>query len=163
MRGDKACMRSLVFAWGAAIGVATTLLSPAASALFIVNQPWLLPTSSGRSTEVYMNLTSTEGATLVAVRTDEATTALLRGQGKGTRTLEQLPLPAGTLVGLAPGKDRIALIKLKRPVKLGERVALTLTIEAPGGARQDIKVDAEARLRSPVDDERLHHAHPHPH
>ena len=40
-------------------------------------------------------------------------------------------------------------------MKLGERVAITLTIEGADGARQDIPLLAEARMRSPVDDELL--------
>jgi hypothetical protein len=47
--------------------------------LFIVNQPWLRPAKSGQSTEMYMNLTSTDGATLVAVRSDEAAAIVIRG------------------------------------------------------------------------------------
>jgi len=109
-----------------------------------------------------MNLTSTDGATLVAVRTDEAAGVALRGPGKGARTLDLIPLPAKTLVALAPGKDRIVLIRLARTVKLGEHVALTLTIQGNDGVRQDIPVAAEVRTRSPLDDElRAHHSHPH--
>jgi copper(I)-binding protein len=143
-------------------GLVLVLLAPDASALFIVNQPWLLPARSGQSTDVYMNLTSTNGAALVAVRTDEAASVVILGPGKGARTLDLLPLPAKTLVALAPGKTRIVLIRLARTVKLGERLALTLTIEGADGTRQDIPVLAEARLRSPVDDElRAHRNHPH--
>ena len=151
-------IRARVFACGLGLCV----LAPDASALFIVNQPWLRPAKSGQSTEMYMNLTSTEGATLVAVRTDEAAAIQIRGPGKGARTLDALPLPAKTLVALAPGKTRLVVIKLARTVKLGERVAVTLTIEGADGARQDIPLLAEARMRSPYDDELLsHHRHAH--
>jgi len=142
-------------------GMVLVLLAPNASALFIVNQPWLRPAKSGQSTEVYMNLTSTDGAALVAVRTDGAASAVIRDPGKGARTLDLFPLPAKTLVALAPGKTRIVLIKLARTVKLGERVGVTLTIQGDDGSRQDIPLLVEARLRSPLDDElRAHHTHP---
>jgi copper(I)-binding protein len=142
-----------------ACGLGLCMLATEASALFIVNQPWARPAKAGQTTEVYMNLTSTDGATLVAVRTDDAAAIALRGPGKGVRTVDKLALPAGTVVALAPGKDRIALIRLARALKLGERVALTLTIEGEDGVRQDIPVQAEARRRSPVDDERRAHGH----
>jgi copper(I)-binding protein len=110
---------------------------------------------------MYMNLTSTDGATLVAVRTDEAAGIVIRGPDKNARTLDTLPLPAQTLVALAPGKTRLVVIKLARTVKLGERVAVTLTIQGADGVRQEIPLLAEARMRSPVDDELLHHKHAH--
>ena len=142
-------------------GLVLVLLAPDASALFVVNQPWLLPAARGQSTEAYMNLTSTDGARLVAVRTEEAATITIVGQGKRASPIQSLSLPAGTVVALAPGKDRLALAKLTRTVKLGDVVALTLTIENADGTRQDIPVQAEVRRRSPLDDERrAHHARP---
>jgi copper(I)-binding protein len=104
-----------------------------------------------------MNLTSTDAATLVGVRTDDAEGIAIRPPGKPTRAVATLPMPPGTLVALAPGKSRLALIKLKRNVKLGDRLLLTLTIEGPDGTRQEIPVNAEARMRSPLDDERRAH------
>ena len=52
-----------------------------AGALFIVNQPWVRPAKTAQTTEAYMNLTSTEGAKLVAVRTDAAKEAAIRAPG----------------------------------------------------------------------------------
>jgi copper(I)-binding protein len=141
-------------------GLALLLLAPSASALFIVNQPWMRPAARGQSTEVYMNLTSTDGATVVAVRTDEAAAVAIVGPGKGA--VGSLPLPAGTVVALAPGKARLALTRLVRSVELGDIVGLTLTVEGTDGTRQDIPVRAEVRMRSPLDDEkRAHHTHAH--
>ena len=138
-------------------GLVLLLLAPSANALFIVNQPWARPARSGQSTEVYMNLTSTDGATLVSVHTDVAEEVVIRPPGKQARTVATLAMPAGTLVALSPGKSRLAMIKLKRSVKLGDRLLLTLTIEGTDGIRQEIPVNAEARLRSPLDDERRAH------
>ena len=143
-------------------GLVLALLAPNASALFVVNQPWLLPAARGQSTEAYMNLTSTDGARLVAVRTAESATITIVGQGKRASPIQSLSLSAGTVVALAPGKERLALAKLTRSVKLGNLVTLTLTIENADGKRQDIPVLAEVRRRSPLDDERrAHHTHAH--
>jgi periplasmic copper chaperone A len=144
-----------------ASGLGLFLLAAHANALFIVNQPWLKPARSGQSTQVYMNLTSTDGATLVSARSDDANGIVMRGSGKNARDIAALPLPAKTLVALAPGKEHLALLQLRRTVKLGQSVALVLTIEGPDGVRQDIAVSAEARMRSPVDDERRGHHHDH--
>ena len=56
----------------AACAFAWTLVSVDASALFIVNQPWVSPASKGQTTRAYMNLTSTEGATLLGARSEDA-------------------------------------------------------------------------------------------
>ena len=109
-----------------------------------------------------MNLTSTDGTTLVAVHSDEAAAVAIVGPGKGTAAVASMALPAGTVVALAPGKSRLLLTRLVRGAKLGDLFTLTLTIEGTDGTRQDIPVQAEVRLRSPLDDEkRAHHTHAH--
>ena len=140
--------------------VAAIATSPA-NALFVVNQPWVRPAQIAQSTEVYMNLTSTEGAKIIAVHTDVATIATMRAPGKTAVSAPSLTLPPRTLVALAPGQYRILLKELLRTLKQGDRLMLTLTIVLDDGARQDIAVDAEVRLRSPIDDERRAHAHTH--
>jgi len=143
-------------------GLVLLLLAPVANALFIVNQPWVRPAARGQSTDVYMNLTSTDGAAVVAVRSDEAAAVAIVGPGKGSAAVASLTLPAGTVVALAPGNSRLALTRLVRSIKLGDLVALTLTLKGVDGTQQDIPVHAEVRMRSPLDDEkRAHHAHAH--
>jgi copper(I)-binding protein len=66
------------------------------------------------------------------------------------------------LVELAPGQYRIALNQVLRTLKPGDRLNLTLTLELDDGSRQDIDVNAEVRLRSPIDDERRAHVHASP-
>src|SRR6266436_5804260 len=143
------------------LGFALALAAQQANALFIVNQPWARPAQRGQVTEAYMDLTSTDGAALVGVTSDAAITAAIRAPGKSSGNNVRVPLPAKTLVALAPGGYRVALTGLTRPLKLGDRVKLTLAIEAADGSRQDIGVDAEVRLRSPLDDERRAHQHAH--
>ena len=73
-----------------------------------------------------------------------------------------IALPPRTTVKLAPGDYRFLLPKLERPLKLGDRVALSLIVEAPDGSRQTIAVNAEVRRRSAYDDH-LHPLQPHSH
>ena len=96
---------------------------------------------------------------LVAVKSDAAATAAIRAPGVRGKTVARLELPAGVMVRLAAGNQRIVLERLVRKVALGDSVALTLTIEAADGSRQEIPVSAEARRRSPIDDERRAHTH----
>ena len=102
-----------------------------------------------------MILTSTDGATLVAVDCPLAARALLRA-GRPGRTLPSLALPAGEPVSLRAAGKRILLLRLARPLKLGDRVPLTLVFEA-GGVRQNVAVDAEVRNESPVEAEMRSH------
>ena len=121
-------------------------------ALFVVNQPWVKPGT--RSSEAYMILMSTEGVALIGVRSPVAARAVLIGSGsRGGHAAAAL----GKAIALRPGGDHIVLTGLSRPLKLGERVALTLTIETAAGAHEDIAVDAEVRKESPFDAERRAH------
>ena len=128
-----------------------------ANALFIVNQPWVKPGT--RSTEAYMVLTSTEGATLIGVRSSIAARVSLRGAGAHRPARAALALPAGAAVALRPGADRIVLTGLAHALKPGERVPLTLQIETAAGALEEITVAAEVRTESPFDAERRAHRH----
>ena len=145
----------------AACGFSLGLLAQHASALFVVNQPWVRPAQSTQATEAYMNLTSTEGATLVGAVSAAAGGVAIRAPGKTAGDLARLPLPAQSLVALAPGGYHLVLRRLVGTLKVGDRVQLTLTIENADGSRQDIGVNAEVRLRSPLDDEMRAHKHAH--
>lgn len=142
------------------LGFALAAPGMAAHALIVINQPWLKPAAAGLSTEAFMNITATEGATLVAARTDSAVAVTIHAPG-GARTVAKIALPAGKVVGLAPGGYRLTLHGLDRDVRLGDIVPLTLTIRNPDGGLQSIPVRAVARWRSPLDDERRAHEHRH--
>ena len=102
---------------------------------------------------------SSDGATLIGARSPIAgSVALVGAEGKRASPMA-LPLPAGNTVKLAPGKFRIALGKIVRTLRVGDRVPLTLVVRDVSGASQEIDVDAEVRLRSPTDD----HLRPHTH
>src|SRR4029453_5607433 len=115
------------FAWGLVLALVVT----DAAALFIVTEPWVRVAPDARSAEAYMELRSTEGARLVEVRTEDATGVALLAPGARRAPVTQIPLAANTTVKLAPGAFRIVLPRLSRPLKLGDRVALVLVIEAP--------------------------------
>jgi len=135
-------------------------LSPAmATAVFVVNAPWVHPAEKGGATEAYMTLTSTEGATLVGVRSDIALSVVIVTAAGKSKSIERLSLSAGDTVGLKPGASRLRLLRLTRTLKLGDRVPLVLTVEYADGKRQEIPVDAEVRRRSPIDDHLHGHAH----
>jgi copper(I)-binding protein len=87
-----------------------------AHAIFIVNQPWVRPAAQGRSTEVYMDLTSTKGRR-VAARSDRRGKIRSRKKRRRRRTFAA---SGGAMIRLAPGGNRVVLSKLARPIKLGD-------------------------------------------
>lgn len=155
-RANSAWRRTL--RWRAAIAFAAALAcgGSAAYGLFTVNQPWARPGAT--TSEAYMVLTSSEGATLVAVRSSLAARAALRSP-RPARIVASLALPAGRPISLGPAGTHIVLRGLVRTLKLGDRVPLTLVFETAAGARQEIGVDAEVRNESPVDAELRAHRH----
>ena len=135
----------------------------AAGSVFIVNLPWVLPAGKGKSTQAFMNLQSSEGASLVEVRSPVATSVAIVAPGAKGAAMQRLPLPRGEEVALTPGKVRLRLDGVQRRLKLGELVPIVLTIEGADGSRQDIEVRVEVRRHSVLEDElREQHHHHHP-
>jgi copper(I)-binding protein len=139
-------------------GLLAALVAVDASAALSINLPWVRSSSDRRSAQVYLRITSTEDARLVGVSSFAAQTVLMRAPGR-PKALSDIALPAGTLVELEPKGTYIALDKLVRPLKLGEFVPITLTIESAGGMRSQIFINAEVRLRSVIEDEMTPHKH----
>jgi periplasmic copper chaperone A len=132
----------------------------AAAMMLVVSFPWVRPAGKGAATEVFMEITSIEGAALVGARSDIATHAALVGPGVKGKPAARLALPPGAPVILAPGSYRVRLSTLDRKLELGDTVPLTLIFEAADGSRQEIPVKAEVRDRSVVDDHLgAHHHH----
>jgi copper(I)-binding protein len=144
----------------AAFTAAVALWPHDALAIFIVSEPWTKPASRGQTTEAYMELTSTEGATLVGVRCDTAGRIEIRAPDS-TRPLAELALPPGQKLLLTPKAYRVVLRGVGRTLKLGDHVPMVLIVQAADGSRQEIPLAAEVRLHSPTDDHR--HAHQHAH
>jgi len=138
------------------------LIAPVLSlavAVITVSDPWVRVAPNGKSAEVFMEIRSSEVATIVGVESDVAADVPIQRPGTRRAAADKIPLPAGTHVKLAPGAYRFLLPKLNRSLKLGDRVALSLIVEASDGSRQAIPVNAEVRRRSAYDD----HLHPHSH
>ena len=77
-------------------GLALALIPVDAAAIFIATEPWVRVAANARSAEGYMELVSTDGAALVAVRCDAAAGVAIRAPGTTGATVGRLTLPAGT-------------------------------------------------------------------
>jgi len=102
-----------------------------------VSQAWTRATVPGQKVAgVYLDIRSDEAARLTGVRSS----GVMR-----MRHLSRLDLPAGQTLHLAPGGNHIMLLDIKRPLRAGERVALTLIVERNG---KKISVQTQAEVRT---------------
>jgi len=135
--------------------VAAFLIGPCTSALAAdavsVSQPWVRATVAGQSVAgAYMDITAKANAALVGVASPVAAktelhTMTMDGGVMKMRPLDKLDLPAGKTVSLKPGGYHVMLIDIRRELKAGERVPLTLTVQDPHGVKSTLQVDAEVR------------------
>ena len=131
--------------------LAGSLMSVSAFAQVTVSDPWIRATVPAQKvTGAFMRVQSVAPARLVGVQTEVAGRAELHemameGQTMRMRRVDAIELPAGKPVDLASGGYHIMLMDLKRQVKEGESVELTLRVEDAAGKRQDVKVKAPVR------------------
>jgi len=135
------------------------LATPDAHAVLSVSEPWVRAAKDGRSAELFMKLTSSDAAALAAVDTFAARSSTIRVDGMTPGPAQQLPLPAGITVQLAPQASRVALTGLTRRLKPGEYVPVTLIVRTAEGREQKIYINAEVRQHSPTEDEMDPHSH----
>ena len=138
--------------------LALLALAPVASiaATITVNEPWVRPVAKGGATDAYMELTVSESATLVDVRTPVATRVVLAQRSQRRAPPFALQLAARQPVLMRDRETRIVLGRVERTLKRGDLVPLTLVLRYADGTTQEIAVDAEVRRRSPSDDHRMH-------
>jgi len=119
--------------------------------------PWIRPAVKGQSgTGGYMRLLSPAGSTLVGFSSPVAGVAELHemsmdGDVMRMRPVKALPLPAGQVVALKPGSYHLMLMKLKRPLKVGEQVPLSLQFKAANGQTQTLSIQVPIQMSAPVD------------
>jgi copper(I)-binding protein len=136
----------------AAAIVIAGLTAPAAFAQSVkVENAWARATVPGQKTgSVYVDLTSASNAALVAVGSPLAARAELHSMSMDggvmrMRALPRVELPAGQTVKLAPGGMHVMLVDLKQPLKAGDKVPLTLSVQSSGTSLTTLKIEAEVR------------------
>ena len=145
------CKLRAVALLGALVVVSALPVAAFAAEGVAVKNAWARPTAPGQKTAgAYMELESAVAAVVVAVESAAAAKAELHmmsmdGGVMHMRPVQKLDLPAKKTVKLAPGGLHVMLTDIKRPLKAGDKLPLTLTIEGAGGARSTVKVDAEVR------------------
>lgn len=151
MTGFKPTLRAFAVVAAAAFSV------PAAYAQSVkAENAWARATVPGQKTgSVYVDLTSASSAALVAVGSPVAARAELHSMSMENgvmrmRALPKVDLPAGQTVKLAPGGLHVMLVDLKQPLKAGDKVPLTLSVQSSGTSLTTLKIDAEVRAGTPA-------------
>jgi periplasmic copper chaperone A len=116
-----------------------------------VADPWVRGTvAQQKATGAFMNITSAQGGKLLAAASPvagvvEVHEMAMEGNMMKMRAVPVLDLPAGKAVQLKPGGFHVMLMDLKQPLKEGESVAITLTVEGKDGKKESLLVNAPLR------------------
>lgn len=126
---------------------AIALLSSCALAQVKVSDQWIRATVPQQgSSGAYFSVRSAKAARLVEVRTPvaehaELHTMTMDGQTMRMAKVDSIALPANKAVDLGPGGYHVMLFGLKRQLKDGETVPLTLVLEGADGKRSEVNVN----------------------
>ncbi|OGA02747.1 MAG: hypothetical protein A3I00_02280 [Betaproteobacteria bacterium RIFCSPLOWO2_02_FULL_64_12] len=128
-----------------------------------VKDPWVRGTvSQQKATGAFMQIKSQKAARLVEIRSPVAGVVEIHEMRMEKdvmrmRALRGLDLPAGKTVEFKSGGYHVMLLGLKRQLKAGDTVPLTLVIEGTDGKRETVEVQAPVRpLAAPEHGENKH-------
>jgi len=134
------------------LAAATLLSTPAfAQPQVSVTDPWIRATvPAQKATGAFMQLKAAKPARLVAASSPAAGRVEIhqmemQGQTMRMHAVDGIDLPAGQAVNLASGGYHIMLLDLKRQMKEGEQVPLTLTVQGADGKRESVNLDVPVK------------------
>jgi len=116
-----------------------------------ISDAWARATVPGQKVAgVYLKIRSPRDASVVAVKSDAATSAEIHSMSNDggvmkMRKLDALALPADQTVQLKPGGNHIMLLDIKRQLKPGEKVPVILVVQERGKKKVKVSVEAEVR------------------
>lgn len=141
-----------------------SLPSAAVAQPVTVNDAWVRAPAPGQKVAgAYMELTSKQRSFLVSVASPAAGAAemhitTLDGGIMKMRPVGKIELPGGKPVKLAPGGVHVMLLDLKQPLKPGDKVSLTLTVQRDDRSSRSV-FTVEAAVREGPPEKPLHHQH----
>lgn len=135
---------------------AASLMMGGALAQVTVKEAWVRATvPQQKATGAFMQVQSAKPARLVAASSPVAGVVEVHEMAMDNgvmrmRAVPGLDLPAGKAVDLKPGGFHVMLMDLKRQVKDGEQVPLTLSVQGADGKTERIEVQATVRGNAPA-------------
>jgi hypothetical protein len=116
-----------------------------------VEHAWMRATAPGQEVAgAFMDITSTGNAKLIGVTSPAAGKLELHSMSMDNgvmemRQMKSIDLPKGKTIQLAPGGLHVMLFDLKKPMKQGETVPITLDVVTADQRHENIKVDVSVR------------------
>ena len=121
-----------------------------------VSNGWVrAPVPGQRAAGAYLEIASVRNAALVGAATPAAARVEMHettteGGVMRMRAVQKIELGAGQTVKLAPNGMHLMLFDLTRPLKVGDKVPLTLSVqEAAGASPATVQVELEVRAIAP--------------
>lgn len=128
-----------------------------------VSDAWSRASAPGQvSAAVGLRITSQKEARMIAVSSPASATAEMHtmkhenGMMK-MRMVESFTLPAKTEVILGAGGDHLMLINLKKPLKAGDSVPLTLTVQFADKSTEKVEIRAVVKPLTAMHEDHNHH------
>ena len=149
--------------------LAAGLFSTSALAQVTVTDPWVRATvPQQKSAGAFMRVQSAANLRLVGVSTPAAGRAELHEMAMENNTMRMrqvdgIDLPAGQAVNLASGGYHVMFFDLKRQLKEGETVPVTLVVQDGAKKRSSVTVEAQVRPLTYVAPKATHAAGHHGH
>jgi copper(I)-binding protein len=127
-----------------------------------VENAWVRATVPGQAVAgAFMDVTSSVSGRLVKVESPVAATVQIHSMAMKNGVMEMRELPEGLeltankKIALAPGGYHIMLMDLKKQLKAGDTVPLTLTVEAADKTKSTTQINAP--VKSPMEGMSQHH------
>jgi len=145
--------------------LAAALFSTSALAQVTVLEPWVRATvPQQKAAGAFMRVQSANAARLVGVSTPVAGRAELHEMAMENNTMrmrqvDAIELPAGKPVDLASGGYHVMFFDLKRQLKEGESVPVTLVVEDAAKKKSSVTVEAKVQPMSHVAPKAAGHQH----
>lgn len=115
-----------------------------------IRDPWVRGTvPAQKTTGAFMRITGNSSVAITGASSPVAGVVELHEMAMHDNTMQMRPVPrlevpAGKTVDLKPGGYHIMLMDLKQPLAAGQKVPITLQVDA-GGRRESIEIQAEVR------------------
>jgi periplasmic copper chaperone A len=128
-----------------------------------VSEAWARATAPGQdSAAVSLHITSPKEASIVAVSSAAAASVEIHSMVHENgmmmmRAMDAFELKAGQEVVLGDGGNHIMLVGLKKPLKVGESVPLSITLQFTDKHKEKIEVKAEVRSLTESHEAHMHH------
>ncbi|RYF04594.1 MAG: copper chaperone PCu(A)C [Oxalobacteraceae bacterium] len=137
--------RILVLAAAGVLSTAAFAQSQVQPSVNVVD-PWIRATvPAQKATGAFMQLKAARATRLLAASSPAAGRVEIhqmemQGQTMRMHAVDGIDLPAGQAVNLASGGYHIMLLDLKRQLKEGEQVPMTLTVQGADGKRDSVNL-----------------------